>query len=570
MIPFSFSKDTKKNPDIRHQDADNLSALGNDEKTLVLYGEDIATDAIVQGMLRAKTRIDMCLDVEAPILGIKHDLLKEAKIKAKKKGVKLRYITEINKDNLSYCRELAQIVELRHLDNIRGNFGVSDDEYMAIATIEKEKPITHVIYSNAEQIVRQHQYLFETLWDKAVPAEQKIREIEEGIEPEFVEVITDGNKAARIIMELARSVKNEALILMPHSKTMIRADKLGLWNHLVDAAEKGAQVRIICPLSDENSKIVKRLSDSSSNIKILNGQEIESGIFIADGMKYFSVENRDVNAEEVSEAISMMIYSNSKKGANLFRSFFDALWIQMDLYEKLKIHENAQKEFINIAAHELRTPIQPILGFAQVLQELIRKDPERAYIESILRNARRLQTLTEQILDVTRIESHRNLILNKELFDLNESIMTAIEDTKRYNDKLGLVASTKFIYTQTEQIMVFADKSRIHQVLSNLLANAVKFNDKNGEVFISTERLDNEVVVKVKDTGCGLNSDVLPKLFTKFVTKSDRGTGLGLYISKYIIESHGGMIKGENNKDGKGATFTFVLPLEQGGERKDK
>jgi signal transduction histidine kinase len=570
MIPFSFSKDTKKNPDIRHQDADNLSALGNDEKTLVLYGEDIATDAIVQGMLRAKTRIDMCLDVEAPILGIKHDLLKEAKIKAKKKGVKLRYITEINKDNLSYCRELAQIVELRHLDNIRGNFGVSDDEYMAIATIEKEKPITHVIYSNAEQIVRQHQYLFETLWDKAVPAEQKIREIEEGIEPEFVEVITDGNKAARIIMELARSVKNEALILMPHSKTMIRADKLGLWNHLVDAAEKGAQVRIICPLSDENSKIVKRLSDSSSNIKILNGQEIESGIFIADGMKYFSVENRDVNAEEVSEAISMMIYSNSKKGANLFRSFFDALWIQMDLYEKLKIHENAQKEFINIAAHELRTPIQPILGFAQVLQELIRKDPERAYIESILRNARRLQTLTEQILDVTRIESHRNLILKKELFDLNESIMTAIEDTKRYNDKLGLVASTKFIYTQTEQIMVFADKSRIHQVLSNLLANAVKFNDKNGEVFISTERLDNEVVVKVKDTGCGLNSDVLPKLFTKFVTKSDRGTGLGLYISKYIIESHGGMIKGENNKDGKGATFTFVLPLEQGGERKDK
>lgn len=570
MIPFSSSKDTEKIHDIRGQDVDNLGELDKDEKTHVLYGEDTATDAIVQGMLRAKTRIDMCLDVEAPILGIKHDLLKEAKIKAKKKGVRLRYITEINKGNLSYCKELAQIVELRHLDNIRGNFGVSDDEYMAIATIEKEKPITHVIYSNAEQIVLQHQYLFETLWDKAVPAEQKIKEIEEGIEPEFVEIITDGSKAARIIMEFARSVKNEALILMPHSKTMIRADKLGLWNPLVDAAEKGAQVRIICPLSDENSKIAKRLSDSSSNIKILNGQETESGIFIADGIKYFSVENRDVNAEEVSKAISMMIYSNSKKGANLFRSFFDALWIQMDLYEKLKTHENAQKEFINIAAHELRTPIQPILGFAQVLWELIRKEPERAYIESILRNARRLQTLTEQILDVTRIESHRNLVLKKELFDLNESIMTAIEDAKRYNDKLGLVASTKFIYTPTDRIMVFADKSRIHEVLSNLLANAVKFNDKNEEVFISAERLDNKVVVKVKDAGCGLNSDILPKLFTKFMTKSDRGTGLGLYISKYIIESHGGMIKGENNKDGKGAMFTFILPLEQRGERKDQ
>ncbi|HEX2472147.1 MAG TPA: HAMP domain-containing sensor histidine kinase [Nitrososphaera sp.] len=102
-----------------------------------------------------------------------------------------------------------------------------------------------------------------------------------------------------------------------------------------------------------------------------------------------------------------------------------------------------------------------------------------------------------------------------------------------------------------------------------MITQIVKFDDKNGEVFISAERLDNEVVVKVKDTGCGLNSDVLPKLFTKFMTKSDRGTGLGLYISKYIIESHGGMIKGENNKDGKGATFTFVLPLEQE-EHKDQ
>jgi two-component system, OmpR family, sensor histidine kinase VicK len=686
----------------------------------------LTTHAIAEGMLSARKKIDMCVDATAPTVGIKLEILKEAKIKAKKKGVRIRYITEITKDNISYCRELAEIVELRHLDNIQGNFGLSEREYcMAIAPIEKEKPVTQVIYSNAKQVIRQHhtlfetlwskaipaklkikeieegrpifgrtevlygeeenaipkgiefmknvkktmdiyfdylgpsiiieldayrngfveirrrggkiralteitdqnihyckdllkmvnelrhlerlkgwlsvsetemittrvlqeakpltevihsnaqdfvqqgQYIFDALWNKAIPAEQKIKEIEEGIEPEFVEVITDGSKAARIIMEFARSVKNEALILMPHSKSMIRADKLGLWNYLVGAAEKGAQVRIICPLSDENSKIVKRLSDSSSNIKILNGQQTESGIFIADGRKYFSLEDRDVNAKEISEAISTMIYSNSKKGANLLRSFFDALWIQMDLYEKLKTHENAQKEFINIAAHELRTPIQPILGFAEVLRELIRKEPERAYIESILRNARRLQTLTEQILDVTRIESHRNLILKKELFDLNESIMTSIEDAKRYNDKLGLVVSTKFIYTPTDRIMVFADKSRIHQVLSNLLANAVKFNDKNGEVLISAERLDNEVVVKVKDTGCGLNSDILPKLFTKFMTKSDRGTGLGLYVSKYIIESHGGVIKGENNKDGKGATFTFVLPLEQRGERKD-
>jgi two-component system sensor histidine kinase VicK len=446
---------------------------------------------------------------------------------------------------------------------LKGGLAVSETEMMATTVLQEAKPLTEVIYSNAQGFVQQGQYIFDALWNIAVPAEKKIKEIEEGIEPEFVEVITDGDKAVRIILEFARSVKNEALLLMPHSKTMIRADKLGLWNYLIDAAENGAQVKIICPLSDENTKIVKRISDSSNNIKILNGPQTESGIFIADGIRYFSVEDKDVNAEEVSEAISMMIYSNSRKGVSLFKSFFDALWIQMDLYEKLKMHEKAQKEFINIAAHELRTPIQPILGFSELLQDLVHKEPERAYVESIVRNARRLRVLTEQILDLTRIESYQNLILKKELFNLNESILTAIEDAKRYNNKLGLVESTtKFHYTPTDRIMVFADKNRIYQVVSNLLANAVKFNEKNGEVFISAERLDNKIVVKVRDTGCGIDSDILPKLFTKFITKSNKGTGLGLYISKFIIESHGGIIKGENNKDEKGATFTFVLPLE--------
>ena len=235
------------------------------------------------------------------------------------------------------------------------------------------------------------------------------------------------------------------------------------------------------------------------------------------------------------------------------------------LNEQLKINEKLQKEFVNIAAHELRTPIQPILGLSEILKSTTRDTKDYELVDVVYRNAKRLQHLTEDILDVNRIES-QSLLLNKERFNLTEMILDAITDTKNQvaienkdnNLKLEFVDIDK---ESQEDIFVVADKGRISRVISNLLSNAIKFT-KEGIITVSTEKKYNEVLVSIRDTGAGIDAEVSPRLFTKFTTKSETGgTGLGLFISKSIVDAHGGMIWGENNLDGKGATFTFSLPI---------
>lgn len=222
--------------------------------------------------------------------------------------------------------------------------------------------------------------------------------------------------------------------------------------------------------------------------------------------------------------------------------------------EQLKIHDRMQKEFINVAAHELRTPTQAILGYAELLQ--IDPGEINEIIRAIHRNAIRLRRLTNDILDVTRIESEA-LMLDMEKFNLREVAESALQDVKSQlaNGKV------KFVY-KPEDIIVAADRGRIAQVLANLLDNAAKFT-KEGTITISIERKDCNALISVRDTGAGIDPVIMPRLFSKFATKSDRGTGLGLFISRSIIEAHEGRIWCSNNSNGRGATFAFSLPALQ-------
>jgi signal transduction histidine kinase len=243
--------------------------------------------------------------------------------------------------------------------------------------------------------------------------------------------------------------------------------------------------------------------------------------------------------------------------------------------EQLKVHDKMQREFINIASHEMKTPTQAILGFSHVLQNHPEKREE--IIKAISRNAVRLQRLTNDILDVTRIESH-TLKLKKEQFNLTDLIFSIMEDFKNDIAKQG--GKIKLSYEPQSQLAVEvdADKGRITQVISNLLSNAIKFT-KEGSISINvaTKRRnkdgknnshEEEVIVSLEDTGTGIDLEILPRLFTKFTTKSDiGGTGLGLFISKSIVEAHGGKIWAENNKDGKGATFSFSLHLADNNDK---
>ena len=179
-------------------------------------------------------------------------------------------------------------------------------------------------------------------------------------------------------------------------------------------------------------------------------------------------------------------------------------------------------------------------------------------IKLIIRNAKRLDRLASDILDVTRIESN-SLKLQKKDFDLNTILLDSVNDLKNQINTDPVLSKNLEILYEPTHIIVNADKERIIQVISNLLSNALKFTSK-GIIQITTKIQKNDVVVIVKDSGTGIHQEILPRLFQKFVTKSDKGTGLGLYISKNIINSHKGNIWAQNNKDG-GATFFFSLPL---------
>ena len=234
--------------------------------------------------------------------------------------------------------------------------------------------------------------------------------------------------------------------------------------------------------------------------------------------------------------------------------------------EQLKVHDKMQREFINIASHEMRTPTQAVLGFSDLLNQHPEKSEELC--GTIHRNALRLKRLIDDVLDVTRIES-QTFNLKKQKFDLDEVITTVIDGYRNQiqNNNNNNQKNLRFLYnTSGKNITVEADKERITQVISNLIDNAVKFTEEGTiSVSVSAEEKEEEkgkagdVMVTVKDTGSGISPDIYPRLFSKFASKSHKGTGLGLFISKSIVEAHGGKIWADNNSDGKGATFTFII-----------
>ena len=229
---------------------------------------------------------------------------------------------------------------------------------------------------------------------------------------------------------------------------------------------------------------------------------------------------------------------------------------------ELEERDRLQKEFINIAAHELRTPIQPMLGMAEILEQQFgeKKDTievKKEEIDMIIRNAKRLERLSSDILDVARIES-RSLVINKQKFNLVDSVQEAVRNTRGYLQNRDIRVDTQL--EGNSEVTVSGDRGRITEVIDNLLGNATKFTEGGGTITVTLKRRDGSAVISVRDTGAGIDPEIMPKLFSKFVTKSTQGTGLGLFISKSIIEAHGGRIWAENNAD-KGATFAFSLPL---------
>ncbi|HEX7143412.1 MAG TPA: HAMP domain-containing sensor histidine kinase [Nitrososphaeraceae archaeon] len=558
----------------------------------------------------------------------------------------LRCILKITRQNMELVGKFLEVegVYIRHTSNpLPINFEVSDTKFN-LSMRTSNKIDTYVLSIPDSSLIKHFKSTFEDLWNEGLDAKIKINDIRTNLNVEegFTELIENPYKTQQLLIHHLQKATKEILIILPSINAFFRYRKIGIFDILEkkllhnnhNSYRENSNKLLVKILTPTNNKLEKNITSIYNKIKDTKKQkeniefrrieslsEINTACIIIDKKDLLVIELKDDSKDNFLEAIGSSIYSNTPTTVFSYISIFDTLWTQTELYESIRTandelqstteelreslqilanvnqeltltneilnkHGRMQKEFINVAAHELRTPTQSIVGYCEMIDAF--PENTQKYLEPVKRNAEKLYRLTEDILDVSRIESG-TLKLEKSKFDLREIIVNLIEDlTAKMKKEEDIIQSNKanndkntniqLIYPQlsAEPLFVYADKNRIQQVLSNLLSNALKFTE-DGVITINTEKFmdtvninSNEnnkekefVSIKIKDTGKGIDPEVLPRLFEKFATKSDKGTGLGLYISKNIIDAHGGKIWGEdNNKYGKnGAEFGFTLPL---------
>ena len=518
------------------------------------------------------------------------DLYQKILDKYKKgEGKGIKWICSINEESIDLVKIFLKLgMKLRHVKSLTPmNFAIGDKELNAtVESMQGGKMVHSLLTSNEPIYVKHFSSIFEELWNNGIDADDRIRDIEEGIDAADIEIIHNPKEGIKRAWSIIKSAKEEVLIMFSSANAVRSQIEMGGMQLLREALEENsAKARVLIPADDDNitSTTIKEAKSTYPQIDIRSidkSLQTRITIVLVDKRECVIVELKDDTEDNSYNAAGLTTYSDSKSIVSSYISIFESFWKQTELYEQLeesnkqlteaneqlKVHNKLQDDFINIAAHELRTPIQPILSLSDVLSSRIRRTggvgagEGQEILDVIIRNAKRLQRLAEDILDATRIENHL-LKLNKERFGLNELISNAIQDYRNEIEKDN--RGIKLLDSLCKQdIVVEADRSRLTQVISNLLSNAIKFTT-DGTISISTEKKDNQVIVSVKDTGSGIDHEILPRLFSKFSGKSFEGTGLGLFISKNIVEAHGGRMWAQNNSDGKGATFSFSLPLSK-------
>lgn len=537
---------------------------------------------IVDIIAKTEKYLNIMGDSKAPEFFLSDEITKALQ-KAKTKGIKIRFITEINRTNVGICKEIMKFAKVRHLDNIMGNFILSDKEFFGQSLGSDYQ--ANKIYTNDDGIVELQNYVFENLWNNSVSEHDKSSSLEVGIEPEEVKVLSDPVEIRKTYLALIESAKSEISLIIATPKALQRNYKGGIISMLIEASEKrNVTVNLVIPTYD-NDKIQDDFLHSESLAKnfrfrlksiapiTTQTHKIKTTFLIVDKKSVFIIDVKDDNKENFIEAVGYATFHTSKSRTESYNFIFETIWRQADLYEslreanrnliysyqKLEEHDAMEKEFINLAAHELRTPSQSIIGYSEMLKDL----PERnkQYEEAISRNAERLYSLVTNMLSIARIES-QTMKLNKTVFDLNIKIENVIRDVNQQVE-IRKADKVRIDFIPSGRINITADKEKIFQVFANLLNNAIKFTNE-GTINISVEEKEksNEAIVTIKDSGPGIDPEIIPHLFSKFKTKSEKGLGLGLYISKNIVEAHNGKIEAFNNPNSKGATFIVRLPLK--------
>lgn len=522
------------------------------------------------------------------------------------RGVKVRIITEITKENLLYCKEaLPYFSEMRHIDKVTSNTVVTDCCYFQTHELFYKKCQPHQgLFSNMKPFVQHQQQFFDAMWEKATPAFKRMMEIEKSRGPDYTETIQDPLEIIELYTNLIKSSTREIMLIVPSSHICkLIIEETQLLNLLYNVAnDNGTHIKILTPVDEPLQEMIKYTDhnvnkDFNKYIQVRDIQSMPSlqkeeymspdpfssystnywdmksaMILISDRTVSLAIQvagDQSTNKGSLHEFIESATYSNKETTVISYISLFEELWQQVELYKKVIESENAGNEFISIAAHELRNPIQPILGLAEVVRDKSMDSEQKQMLDIITRNARKLRSLSDTILEVSRAEKN-TLKLSIEELDIVKLILDNLHEYQNYITSIGKKVSIEFENNfGSEGYTIYADKDRLNQVISNLVNNAIKFTDDDGIIKINAviNKKDDDgtdsrtLTVSIKDNGKGIDPNIMHKLFTKFTTSgSDKGTGIGLYLSKKIVEAHGGTIQAYNNVGEKGATFSFSLP----------
>ena len=445
----------------------------------------------------------------------------------------------------------------------------SSDLIIAVKRTEKNDPSNSILYSNDPSYIDHFVNVFEELWKSSKDPERVIKSLEEETELSFIETIDDPEESVKLVHTLISSAKYEILAILPNFNSFVRQVESGMMEFMknVSLSKKNINIRILIVEETDNeiqnkiltifNKFNGQIPGSSNSeiplefqfkgsgnfkLKILNSRLFtEIGFLIVDKNKSLIIESKNIPSIDMIESIGLSSYSNSRRISKSYASIFEALWNQAELYDKLKVQDRLQKEFINIAAHELRNPVQSLLGYSDILMNTTGNiESYSNFIVTINQNTKRLARLIDKVLDVTQLENEL-LILNKENFSLEKLV---IEIVREYNNNIHLLNKNQLEIRYDSQLndcnntntesrrnfgYVFADRTRIIQVIVNILENAVEFTDRGTITLRLNENMTTrEILLTISDSGRGINPEIVPNLFTKFVSKSRQRNRIGI------------------------------------------
>ena len=551
-------------------------------------------------------------------LGISNDSFFELLSNLKEDKIEIKILTEVSLSNVHKIKELLSVADIRHVDGLNLNFMVNESACVFLLKSDNGNngmSDLNCVTNINNEIIEQYRLIFEQLWHFGIDATKKIQLLE--TEFDVASGISEDDKHGinQFVEKLISTSKHEVLFYTSTlwaSNNFISKDLFGLLKNMV--LKNKIKVKFIIPSltilkSNNLDHIILELGTMEQQEEshflfrsLPTGDDIdlESLILIVD--KYhLLIVNPHLNDElqsndDIHKDAYSYFYTTQLDSINKYKLLFDVQWGRAELAERLYIQDIMQRNLIDTIAHELRTPTQAILGYSEMATIDIDNNDAgqyyKHYFDSIIRNANRLNSIVINILNVAKIDN-TTFNMNKEECNIYDIVYEAVNDY-RYVSKTDDNLKNKNIQFEVSESSVKSvranvDKIRIYEVLTNLFNNSVEFIQSIGTVTVqvtvvdrhyldkinqekshdykslekSVDKHDNDkfILVQIKDDGKGIDKYVLSKLFNKFVSTVDNHIGLGLYVSKYIIESHGGRIWAQNNTDKQGSTFSFVLPL---------